>query len=255
MSRVGPESSWERPDRWRRTLGRGPSLRPASRPQTKIAAAALAGLVGFLAVIQARQQDDPAARLEAESPEDLARILADLNAEADALGRQVSSLRVKIERYRSTSQRGRLTIRDARQTVADLRVLAGVVPVEGPGISLTITDPERRVRWEGLLDLVQELRDAGAEALSINGRRIAVSTWFGPAETGVSVDGHELTAPYRLAAIGAADALRGALEIRGGPLAVMAADPGITAAIEEQDALSLPALPDEIRFQYARPTS
>jgi uncharacterized protein YlxW (UPF0749 family) len=63
-----------------------------------------------------------------------------------------------------------------------------------------------------------------------------------------------VAAPYRLAAIGAADSLREALEIRGGPLAVMAAEPGVAATIEEQTMLSLPALPEEIRFQYARPT-
>jgi uncharacterized protein YlxW (UPF0749 family) len=230
-------------------------MRPPSRPQTKIAAGLLAAAVGFLAVIQARQVGDPAARLEAESPEDLARILADLNAEADSLARQVSTLRVKIERYRSTSERGMLTVRDARRTVADLQVLAGVVPVEGPGIELIISDPQGLAGWEAILDLVQELRDAGAEALAINGRRIAVSTWFGPAEEGVSVDGRPVVPPYRLAAIGLADGLRDALELQGGPLAVLTAQPGIDAEIVERETLSLSALPGEIGFQYARPAS
>jgi uncharacterized protein YlxW (UPF0749 family) len=255
MSRVGPDTSWERPDRWRRALGRGPTLRPASRPATKVAAAVLAGAIGFLAVIQARQEADPAARLESERPEDLARILADLNAEADLLARQVSSLRVRIERYRSSGKKGRLALEDARQALADLQVLAGLVTTRGPGVELTVTDPQGRVTWESLLDLVQELRDAGAEALAIDGRRVVVSTWFGSAPEGVTVDGEPVEAPFEIQAVGSPDALREALEIRGGPVAVMAAEPGVGVTILERGRITLPPLQRSIEFQYARPTS
>jgi uncharacterized protein YlxW (UPF0749 family) len=255
MSRVGPDMSWERPDRWRRALGRGPTLRPASRPATKVAAAILAGAIGFLAVIQARQQADPAARLESERPEDLTRILADLNAEADVLARQVSSLRVRIERYRSSSEKGRLALKDAKEALADLQVLAGLVPTTGPGVKLTVTDTQGRVTWEGMLDLVQELRDAGAEALAIEGRRVVVSTWFGSADGGVAVDGEPVRAPFEIEAVGSPNALREALQIRGGPVAVMDAEPGVTVAIVEHGNLTLPALQGPIEFQYARPTS
>ena len=255
MSRVGPDTSWERPDRWRRALGRGPTLRPASRPATKLAAAVLAAAVGFLAVIQARQQADPSARLESERPEDLARILADLNAEADLLAARVASLRVRIERYRSSGQKGRLALKDARETLADLQVLAGVVPTTGPGVQLTVVDPGGRVTWEAILDLVQELRDAGAEALAIDGERIVVSTWFGPAEGGVSVGGQPIGSPFVIRAVGAPDALREALQLRGGPVAVMASEPGVSVTIVERDRLTLPPLRRSIEFQYARPTS
>jgi uncharacterized protein YlxW (UPF0749 family) len=255
MSRVGPDMSWERPDRWRRALGRGPTLRPASRPATKLAAAILAGAIGFLAVIQARQQADPAARLESERPEDLARILADLNAEADLLARQVSSLRVRIERYRSSGEKGRLALEDARESLADLQVLAGLVAATGPGVELTVIDPQGRVSWEAILDLVQELRDAGAEALAIDGRRVVVSTWFGPAERGMEVDGEPIEPPFEIHAVGSPDALREALEIQGGPVAVIAAEPGVEVTIVERGRLTLPSLQRSLQFQYARPTS
>lgn len=255
MSRVGPDMSWERPDRWRRALGRGPTLRPASRPATKVAAAILAGAIGFLAVIQARQQADPAVRLESERPEDLARILADLNAEADVLARQVSSLRVRIERYRSSGEKGRLALEDAKESLADLQVLAGLVPTTGPGVKLTVTDTQGQVTWESILDLVQELRDAGAEALAIDGHRVVVSTWFGPADGGVAVDGEAVRPPFELEAVGSPNALREALQIRGGPVAVMDAEPGVAVAIVEHGHLTLPALQRPIEFQYARPTS
>jgi uncharacterized protein YlxW (UPF0749 family) len=255
MSRVGPDMSWERPDRWRRALGRGPTLRATSRPATKLAAGILAGAIGFLAVIQARQQADPAARLASERPEDLARILADLNAEADVLARQVSSLRVRIERYRSSGEKGRLALADAKESLADLQVLAGLVPATGPGVRLLVTDAQGRVTWEGILDLVQELRDAGAEALAIDGRRIVVSTWFGPADGGVAVDGEAVRAPFSIEAVGSPETLREALEIRGGPVAVMDAEPGVAVAIDEHGHLTLPPLQRAIEFQYAHPTS
>ena len=230
-------------------------MRRPSSPQTKIAAGILAAAVGFLAVIQARQEGDPVGRLEAESPEDLASILADLNTEADALAQRVSSLRVQIERYRSSSQRGRLALEDARESLADLEVLAGGSPAEGPGVTLTINDPPGRVGWEAILDLVQEIRDAGAEALSVGGMRIVVSTWFGPAAEGLSVDGRAVSPPYRLSAIGEQDALGEALKIQGGPLSIMAAQPGVSVSIAGRDSLVVPALPEAMAFHYARPAS
>lgn len=234
---------------------RRPTMRPPSRTQTKIALVVVALAVGLLVGVQASRQNGATARLAAESPEDLARILSDLNAEADQLARQVADLRLKLFRYEGTAEREDLALRDARKTLRDLQVLAGTTDVRGPGLTIEIGDPTARVTWEPVLDLVQELRDAGAEAISVSGVRVVASSWFGPAEAGVTIDGEVLVPPYEVHAIGEPADLREALAIPGGPISLIEAQPGVTIMVDERDRLRLPALRREITFRYARPTS
>ncbi|MGH2675033.1 MAG: DUF881 domain-containing protein [Actinomycetota bacterium] len=230
------------PDREEHWLGgRRPSMRPPPRIQSRVAIALVALVVGFLVAVQAAGSGDrPLSRLAAERPEDLTRILADLNAEADELARELSTLRVKLARYQSSARSDDLALRDARKSLADLQVLSGLVPVEGPGVAVRIEDPQAQVGWEGLLDLVQELRDAGAEAIAVNGRRVIASTWFGPADGGGMVDGTRIVPPYELEAIGPGDVIAQALGIPGGPVSVLSALPGVTATVREVDGVLLP---------------
>ena len=58
-----------------------------------------------------------------------------------------------------------------------LRILTGTVAATGPGVTLTIDDPDGSVTAATLLDGVEELRDAGAEAIEINDSvRVVAST-------------------------------------------------------------------------------
>jgi uncharacterized protein YlxW (UPF0749 family) len=243
------------PDREEHWLGgRRPSMRPPPRIQSRAAIALVALGVGFLVAVQAAGVGNrPLSRLAAERPEDLTRILADLNDEADQLSRQVSALRVKLARYQGSSRGDDVALRDARKSLEDLQVLSGTVAVEGPGVSVRLEDPEGRLGWEGLLDLVQEVRDAGGEALAVNGRRVVASTWFGPADGGVAVDGRRVSPPYVLEAIGPGEDIAQALDIPGGPLTILAALPAVTVAVREVDGLSLPSAEEGPAFRFARP--
>jgi uncharacterized protein YlxW (UPF0749 family) len=234
--------------------GRRPSMRPPARIESRAGIVVVSVVVGFLVAVQAVGSDGGASsRLAAERPEDLTRVLADLNDEADRLSRQVSALRVKVLRYRGSARGDELALRDARETLADLQVLSGSVPVEGPGLRIVVEDADGRVGWEALLDLVQELRDAGAEAIALNGVRVVAATWLGPADGGVVVGGEPVAAPYELLAIGPADGLQEALGIPGGPLSVISAQPGAVVEVRPSDRLSLPAAAGDVSFRYARP--
>jgi uncharacterized protein YlxW (UPF0749 family) len=229
-------------------------MRPPARIQSRAALAAIALLIGFLLAVQATR-DPGLSRLAAERPEDLTRILADLSEEADELTRQVAALRIRVSRYRSSARTDELAEHDARETLADLKVLAGVVPVHGPGLSITVDDPGGQVEWDAVLDLIQELRDAGAEAISVRDIRVVASTWFGPAPGGISVDGDSLTAPFEIAAIGPAEELAEAMRLPGGPLTVLEARPEVEIRMRTEDGLTLPAAARSQAFEHARPAS
>ena len=222
--------------------GRRPSMRPPARIESRIALAAVALAVGFLVAVQVTGGEPPLSRLAAERPEDLTRVLADLGAEADALTREVAELRVRISRYRGSARDEDIALRDARDALADLQVLSGVTPVEGPGVVVALEDPEARVGWESMLDLVQELRDAGAEAIAVGDVRVVASTWFGPAQdAGLVVDGSTLAPPYEVSAIGPGEEMAEALGLPGGPLTVIGAQPGVGVEVLVEERLTLPA--------------
>ncbi len=234
--------------------GRRPSMRPPARIQSRVALGAVAVLVGFLLAVQATR-DPGLSRLAAERPEDLTRILADLGEEADELTRQVGELRVKLSRYRSSARTDEVAVRDARETLADLQVLAGVVPVEGPGVQISIEDPGTEVEWDAMLDLIQELRDAGAEAIAVGDARIIASTWFGPSEEGLTIGGESVTAPYEISAIGPEEELAQAMSLPGGPLTVIGAQPGVEVRVRTESAIMLPAAEETPAFEHARAAS
>lgn len=211
------------------------------------------GVVGFLLVSQLRTTERFSQRLEAESEEDLARILASLTGEADALRDEISDLKLQLADLRASSRQDDSAGRAAEQQVRALAVLAGTVPVTGPGLTLTIEDPDGAVAYDALLDAVQELRDAGAEALAVNGNRLGVASSFSERDGRVVLDGRLLSTPYRVTAIGQPTTLEGGLKIPGGVLDSLDALGGVRAEVARSARLDLPALARPPAYRVARP--
>jgi uncharacterized protein YlxW (UPF0749 family) len=113
-----------------------------------------------------------------------------------------------------------------------LEVLLGTVPATGPGVTVSVTDPARKLDGEDLLDVVEELRGAGAEAISVGPVRVGTDTAFVGDPGAVRADGQLLTTPYRFTAIGDPKTLDTALNIPGGVAASVRADGGSLGVVE-----------------------
>ena len=213
------------------------------------------GLVGFLLVSQFRGTQQFSQRLAAENEGDLARILAGLNSEADALRDEIGTLTLQLRDLETSTRDDVAAAESASEQLRALEVLAGTVPVTGPGISLTVVDPAGGVRYETIVDIVQELRDAGAEAVAINDRRVGVSTSFTERDGKVVMDGEPLAATYRVTAIGQPATLEGGLKIPGGILDTLAALRDVRVDLQRSTRLELPALAKPPAFRVARPVS
>ena len=211
------------------------------------------GLVGFLLVSQMRGTERFRQRLQAESEADLTRILASLSTEADALRDEISTLELQLLTLQNSSQQQESAAGAAEEQTRNLQVLAGTVPVTGPGLIVTIQDPRGAVGFDTLIDIVQELRDAGAEAVAVNDQRVGATSSFGEREGGVTLDGTVLVAPYRVAVIGPASTLAGGLEIPGGGLDTLAALRGVSTGVQRSDSLQIPALAKPPVFRVAKP--
>lgn len=260
MSALGVELGRLR-RRWRRAsrptddrLGLAPP--PAARPRVAagpLLVVATTSVVGFLLVSQLGTTQRFSQRLEAESEEDLARILASLNDEGDALQDEISDLKLQLVDLRASSRENDSAERAAQESLQALAVLAGTVAVTGPGLILVIEDPDDSVRYDVLLDAVQELRDAGAEAVAVNGIRVGVASSLSEREGRLLLDGSPLAPPYRISAIGQSTTLDGGLKIPGGVLDTLDALRGVRAGVQRSAKLELPALSRPPAFRVARP--
>jgi len=229
--------------RWRRVVG-GPLL-----------VVAVTALVGFLLVGQLSGSERLRQRLQAENEGDLTRILAGLTSEADALRDEISTLKLQLLQLESTQAADSASTEAAEAQLRALRVLAGTVPVAGPGLSLVVEDPEDAVTYDTLIDIVQELRDAGAEAIAINDRRVGATSAFAERGDDLVLDGFSLTAPYRVVAIGPAATLEGGLKIPGGALDTLSSLRGVEARLQRVARLVVPALSRPPTFRVGRPVT
>lgn len=231
---------------WHRLLRAGaPRLTRAN-----VLAMLLAGALGFAIIVQVHQTSDEG--LDSLREDELVRIFAGVDREGERLADEIRGLQSSLDLLKSQSSNDAEAQRAARERLASLGILAGTVPATGPGIVLTISDPQRKVDAPIVLDTIQELRDAGAEAIQVNDVRVVANTWFADADGGLSVSGTTVRPPYVIKAIGDANTLAGAMEIPGGVTATVRRVGGDTdVQIEDEvviDALLTPASP-----QYARP--
>ena len=249
------------PGRWRRLLM--PRIR-----RVDLAVAALLAVLGFAAVVQVRatQEEGP---LAAARQEDLVQILDELANRNDRLRAEVSALNQARAELSTGGDRSEAALAEARRRAQLLGVLAGTVPASGPGLLLTITDPEDRIGPEVLLDALEELRAAGAEAIQLEGPvdlsvdaaqasagnrvRVVASTALVQGEdAGVVVDGVQLYAPYRFVVVGDAETLASAVGIPGGVVDNVEQRAG-SALVEQREQVVVDALRVLKEPRYARP--
>lgn len=249
---------------WRRLLRT--ALHPHLR-RVDVAVAALLALLGFAAVVQVRSTKDDGVLASARQ-EDLVQILDDLTNRSQRLRQEVGTLTQARERLTTGSGREQAAIAEARRRAQVLGVLAGTVAARGPGVLLTIADPEQKVTADVLLDALEELRDAGAEAIQLEGSvdpetntpapgqvvRVVASTSFVDAEDrgGIEVDGTLLRPAYRFVVIGDPATISAALAIPGGVIDNVGQSGG-RAVVVRRESVLVGALRPLDKPRYARP--
>jgi uncharacterized protein YlxW (UPF0749 family) len=195
-------------------------LRDAMRPRFNRAQAVigvLLAIVGFLGVVQIRSEQSAGDDLAGARREDLLQLLDSLDAATTRVRGEIADLEQRRSELQSSADSRQAAISEARQQVQVLGVLAGTLPAHGPGVVIHIEDPQRAIGSSTLLNALEEMRDAGAEAIEINNSaRIVAQSAIVDAEGGVQVDGTLLRPPYVIEAIGDTHTLREAMLFPGG---------------------------------------
>jgi len=214
--------------------------------------AVLTALLGFAIVLQVRQNSgtDNLANLR---DDDLVGILDDQNARADRLRQEIAGLQDTLRRLKDSGDRSAAAREQAIKDAQALGILLGTLPATGPGVQVTVSDPDGKLGPEDVLDVVEELRGAGAEAIQFGSVRVSTSSAFTGSAGHVAVDGTELTAPYTVLAIGDPKTLDTALNIPGGVAAAIRTAGG-DVAVTERRSLTISATRALPTPKYASPT-
>jgi uncharacterized protein YlxW (UPF0749 family) len=244
--------SADAPSAARRRLVAG--LWPPRLSRAQLTVALLLFVLGLGLAIQVRSTSDTGGALRGARQEDLVRILTELDNRSQRLEDEKRGLESQRNDLETSSNQAAEALRQTRLKAQQLGVLAGTVPARGPGITLTIKDPHGAVQADSLLDTLQELRAAGAEAIQINNVRVVADTYFTDGTDGtdgVRIDGQKVAQPYEFKVIGNPPDLEPALNIPGGVVQTLEKEQATADVVRSQkivvDALRPPEQPDYAR--------
>lgn len=222
-------------------------------------ALALVGLVlGIMLAFQFRvtkeiNKTEPIQRAQRVSAE-----VSQLKKDRDSLQARVGELRATLDQLPAGPRDSEL-----KEELDMARVLAGVTELSGPGVEVTLNDSNISLKPgdnpnlyvlhdEDVLRVLNEIRAAGAEAISINGQRLLSNTEIrctGP--TIVLNKNKRLAPPYVITAIGNPDTLEGSIKMKGG-VAETLQFWGIQVGVKKIPQVTVPPYSGGISFDYAK---
>ena len=213
-------------------------------------------LVLGIAIVTQVRQTKSGDSLDTARPADLLVLLDSLRQRDATLNTEVSELQNTLNSLQASGNTDQAAIQSAQARLAALSILVGAVGATGPGVTVTIEDPGPGVSPEAMLDVINELRAAGAEAIEINDAhqsvRVGVDTWVVGTPGSLTIDSKTLSPPYSVLAIGDPPTLAAAMNIPGG-----AEDSikrvGARMSVQQADRVNVTTLRQPKPHQYAQP--
>ncbi len=225
--------------------------RPGSRGQITVGVLML--VVGFAAVVQVRSNSTDAEYVGARQDE-LISLINSLSLASQRAENEIAQLEQTRNSLLNDTQARRTALERARQRVDELGILAGTLPTVGPGVQVTVRDPDGAVGANNIINGIQELRDAGAEAIELNNtiRVVAQTSLRDVPDGGVVIDGEVITAPYTIEAIGGPHNLSSALDLRRG-FTYEVERVGGTVAVVRSESVEIASVHEVPQSLYADP--
>ncbi len=233
---------------------------PASARRSKVVFGLLAALLmAALGVAIATQVRDTGSgdTLDSARPADLLVILDNLGQREAVLRQEIATLQDTLATLQRSGGGSEAALAEANARLSALSIQVGAAPATGPGVVLTVTDPAGGVGSEVILDMIQELRAAGAESIEVTGNgtppiRVGVDSWVRGTAGNLQLDGQKLSPPYTVTAIGDPPTLAAALNIPGGVVDTVARSGG-RVTVEQSEQVTTAALREVKPRQYAQP--
>ena len=210
----------------------------------------VAALLGVLAVGQFRGQVG-APGLTDLSVQELGVLVANLNAQNDELRGEVATLQRQQADLATSKDRGQSAVSQLQSDLDRIRAWAGLTGLTGSGVTITIHGP---IGADGVEDLVNELRNAGAEGIAIAGVRLVPGIVVTGGPGALAIGGTTLGDGFEILAIGSPQIITGTLTRAGGVVAQLGATyPAARVSVTPSDGLTLPPTTRDLQPADARP--
>lgn len=219
--------------------------------QGRVALTFVCVILGIMIAVQFRTTQDVRSTIPFQRAEDLSQRLRQAEKERDTALRQLREVQ--------NSTLGETVAKEAEL----FRMAAGYLPVQGPGVVVTIDDSKRAMKPgenpnlylihdDDMLKVINELWAAGAEAISINDQRLVVGSEIRCAGPTISVNNSRNSPPYEIRAIGDPKTLEASLKMRGGVIETLQFW-GIQATVKTQQTVKIAGFKGSHKYQFAKP--
>lgn len=187
--------------------------------------------------------------------------LTKLKNEKELLTAEIDSLEKKLKEIESTESKGNVVIKNLNEDLLKYKAFAGLTDVYGPGIEIFIDNPSKEANstfetnlvydYDVIVNLVNELNAAGAEAISINDQRILSHTEIRAAGENININQVPQTTPFLIKVIGNADTLEGALTGRFGIVSIIR-EKNYQIDIKKMEKVTVPRYKGILDYRYSK---
>lgn len=206
-------------------------------------------VVGLLLIGQLRSQARPT-EISSLSAQELSQLIETLSSRNAELRAALSDQRDTLRKYEAAGPVGQSALQVSREDLRRITAFGGLAPVMGEGITLQV---EGDLDAIALNDLLNELRNAGAEAMAVDQIRITHKSVAVQGPTTLLVDGRPVGRRFTVQAIGSPEGLLSTIERPGGIIAQLEQFIDASIVASQSDDLELPATQTDLTPQVAQP--
>lgn len=229
----------------------------------KVIIAVVCMALGVVLSIQFRiVQGNKGALLPNQKSTELSNELKRVQEEKEGLLRELAQLEQQLTDFQNSASKENVLIKNLNQELDKYRVIGGFKDVRGPGVIVTVDNPPKDANfnadvnivyeYELLLGLINELKAAGAEAVSVNDQRLISTSEIRSAGNAININAVPQQPPYIVKAIGNKDTLDGALNQVFGIVSILR-DHRYLVSVQKQDDMSIVRYKDVVKLKYAQP--
>ena len=187
--------------------------------------------------------------IETMRESELRALLSDWKTRYEDVAKQLEDTNKRIEEYNKTIEDNEAAADLIDDELTESNILVGKTDVYGEGVEVTLSDGDYSdVNASHLIDLVNELRYAGAEAISINGIRILAMTDIVEMDSYILISLQRVQGPYVVKAIGDKDYMSTILQLKGSGFVDITSDINVSLAIKNR--VEIPKYNGELEIEY-----
>ncbi|KAA8820550.1 hypothetical protein CSQ85_01860 [Bifidobacterium rousetti] len=228
--------------------------RPGSGLRAKLLSSLLVVLMcALLGFGYMTQINNTQSTYETMSEDELVRLINETSNQAQLLEQRKNELSSQLSSLKAAADQREQAEKIAKQNEETSGIISGRLPAQGEGVVITVTRGTKQdIDAATMFTLVEELRNAGAEVISIGDVRVVTSTSIVAKDGELVCDGVTLDAPYVIRAIGNPSDLQNAVNIAGGVGSRLKVMFGAQVTVTQSDDVVIDAVRGTTTYDYAK---